>query len=810
MQRHALFAAMLSAGLLAACGGGGSDADTTPATPTSVAVTGVAAKGLMSDARVTAHAIKADGSIDDTPLGEPVYTDANGNYTLSFPGSAGTPYVVRVQAVNEGGHNTKHLDEATGTEQALPAGFTMRAVITPATASEGTVTSSASVTPFSELAVAAAAKADGGVTSANVAQAVTTVTTLLGFDPTTVVVKAPGAEGATAEQKKLALMLTAVSKLADDSALSASLGCSGDDAGARTQCVVEGLAASASATSIKLESGDVNVSNLLTQAVDAVLADPALSTEKGLDSSLVEDVKNNLACTTNCTAPTPSAATAVSAAKALISQLKSDWAALFSQGGATEGATGGLNVQAYKFRQVAESVQTPLEVLSLDAQAVGLGIGLFKDYKAGVTTQNGQGTTDTFARTDGTAPRFGAFGCSLYTQINDDGSLTELATSPANAAVIGCRATYYVTRSSTGTETITTDWRHGFTITPQADGSFAYTSRARKRVVSCTNTSPSVCTMLANEALQLNADGSLPDPSSGTVAPTLDASGELTALVVTGTLPGAFDSTHQLKNHHHTWDMNIARTTTSSSDALQATGQITSFDAASAMIEKVALKTGKVSATMRASGDATGGDFDVNVLWTAAAGAEFEGRIKAGSFARDKSDTDILPGALEVSGALRSTTQGVTTEFLSGVFKLGATGISGYDVTLPDSASNFLTLSASFTGTVTAPSRPTLEVTISAAGRSHLDNPETLTAQYRVLVDGVARSVIAMTTAVDAASGERNFALSEATSGLKLAWTNNTTTATLTKGSETVGTLSPSTKLMTFVDNSFVSLDLGL
>ena len=46
MQRHALFAAMLTAGLLAACGGGGGDTTTTPETPASVSVTGIAAKGL--------------------------------------------------------------------------------------------------------------------------------------------------------------------------------------------------------------------------------------------------------------------------------------------------------------------------------------------------------------------------------------------------------------------------------------------------------------------------------------------------------------------------------------------------------------------------------------------------------------------------------------------------------------------------------------------------------------------------------------------------------------------------------------------
>src|SRR5574343_1451558 len=135
------------------------------------------------------------------------------------------------------------------------------------------------------------------------------------------------------------------------------------------------------------------------------------------------------------------------------------------------------------------------------------------------------------------------------------------ATSPANAAVIGCRGSYFALSAfdaATATST-TTDWRHGFTITPQADGSFTYQSRARKRVNSCTN---GVCTTVSNQALQTNEDGSLPDPSAGTITPRKDAASNITGALVVGSLPGAFGGTtgREVVNHHH--DVNLDVTVT--------------------------------------------------------------------------------------------------------------------------------------------------------------------------------------------------------------------------------------------------------
>ena len=164
MMLRTLAATLIGAGVLTACGGGGSEDSGSSSssggggstTRSAVTLTGVAAKGLMANADVAVYAVDANGVPAATPLITTV-TDSTGHYSLSFEGTKDQPYVVKVSA--KAGGATTHLDEATGAAQPLPDNFAMRGLVTP-TAS-GTVTTSASITPFSELAVAAAERGRG-------------------------------------------------------------------------------------------------------------------------------------------------------------------------------------------------------------------------------------------------------------------------------------------------------------------------------------------------------------------------------------------------------------------------------------------------------------------------------------------------------------------------------------------------------------------------------------------------------------------------------------------------------------------------
>ncbi len=814
MQQRALWVAMLSAGLLMACGGGGGGEE--PAsTAAEVSVSGVAAKGLMAGAVVTVHAVAADGTVGEALVTTPaeVITDAAGQYTLSFAGTKDQPYVIKVAARA----GTTHIDEVTSAEagvptsRPLPLGFAMRTLVVPTTT--GQVSTAASVTPFSEMAVAAAERASGGITSANAAQSVSAVGQLLGFNPTTVL---PAANGSTPEQQKLAVMLTAVSKLASTGAL----GCATGDDGQKTQCVVDALASAASATSIKLSVSDngstTDVSAALGTALSEVLADETL--RGSVEASLLGPIVAGLECAGDecIAAPAPgntSAAAAIAAAKTLFANVKADWSSLFSRGGASAIATGAANAELWKFREAMSGVQVPAEVMVKDASTLLMGIDLYNDYLAGRETLPQRGRGEGVTANDGSpgVADFNASGCSLY----QDSDTTVLATAPANAKFIGCRSLFYVQKEVVGDATVTTEWRHGFTITPEDGGNFTYGTRARQRVNTCTG---GACTV-QNIALQTSS-------YSGTVATTVTA-GHITGFTIEGGLAGAFESgSTTLVNERHTWSLSGTRSVDAQNmSSTSLSGSLVAYDSDNAVQGTLAVVSGATSETPIwrdesgnevKPGSATavspfGGAISgvaLTLKWTTA-GAEFEGTLAATDAVWDASGTSLAPTKATLAGALRNVSGGATQEFLSGKLEAGMTGYAGYDTQQPDSATNFYTVTMAFEGKATAPGRPVLELTMGTSMKSYEDRPAAATLQYRSLVDGAPRSVIAV-AATRGSDGEMNVSLTEATSDLSLTWSEGAASGDLKWGTTTIGVVSKGAQGVTFSNGEFMSLDVGL
>ena len=828
-MRKTLFVAMASAGLLAACGGGsGTDATTpvtpvttvTPTTTATVALSGTAAKGLMANADVGVYAVNADGSVATVAL-QTTTTDAQGRYSLSFTGTKDQPYVVRVSA----NASTTHADEVTGTAQPLPVGFQMRSLVVPT--ATGAVTTSASITPFSEMAVAAAAKATGGVTAGNAAQAISTVTQLLGFNPTTVAATTT-ATAVSGDEQKLAVMLTAVSQMASNG----DLGCGTGSAGDKTQCVVDALGAAASTTSIKLSSGSGNtatdVSAVLSGAVSTVLANPDLA--GAVSSSALATVVANLACTTSCTAATTGTtptvdktATAIAAAKLLFAEMKSDWSAMFSRGSAI--SSGAANLQANAFDDAMRDVHLPVNTLLTNSGALLMGIDLFNDYKAGRTSVPSRGRGLDQVDNDGSAnfSGYNAAGCTLY----QDATTLTTATAPDNANFIGCSARYYLTRSATSTGFTTNEYRHGFTITPNSDGSYGWQTRARLRVT--TNTGAT----LSNAALQQDSAGADLPPFTGTVTPTL-GNGSITAFTMVGTWAGGFESGGTaLANHQHAVSLSGTRTidaTTAKLESATVTGSLAAKDSAGTTLSTLTVKSASLNsapvsrdadgnlvspssaaAVAPAGGDLTGGTLD---LVFATATAEFEGVFEIGASAWDKSGTVLLPTAAKLSGALRNIACGATTEFLKGEFTASTTGYAAFDATQVYSASNHYSTDMGFVGSITAPGRPVLEISFGGTHLRDSDDGSTqgVTLQYRTLVAGQPRLVVSVTGSRDATTGEVNrFKLTEASAGLSLNWVDGASAVELVQGdSLVIGSVNMNSGVVTFSDNSFVSLDVGL
>lgn len=809
MQRRWLWIAMASAGLLSACGGGGGGGGSTaetggpgPLPVVNMSMSGTAAKGLMANADVTAHAINADGTVATEALARTT-TDAQGHYALSFKAAQVQPYVIKVTANDK----TTHLDEVTGVAQPLPAGFVLRSLVVPS--GTGDFTASVSVTPFSEMAVAAAAKASGGLSSANVAQARANVAQLLGFDPATVEPKSLK-DADTPDQKRLAVMLSAVSQLAHDGAL----GCDSGAAAAKTQCVVDKLNQAVSTSTLELKVGSVNVSGALAAAATTVLANPQINVAKVSDV-VVANVISKLACTgSSCTpaaanTPLPSDTTgpAIAAAKGLFTNIRSDWRELFASGSPTDPSA--FEAQASKFEQSMRSVQAPVEMVGKDLGVLLMGVDLYNDFKAGRSAAPVRArAAGAFVVNSYVSSDYNAVSC----QLTQDRSGSLVATAPVNANFISCRASYYV--APVPGSTVPTDWAHGFTLEPSAmeAGKFAYTTRARYRAFNV----PSSTTMPGTSIY------------SGSLSTSADSQGHVTAFSVAGDLPGAFAmGGNTLVSTFNTWSLSGSRAISGANASTSTlSGQVVAKGEGGSVLGTLAINSasltevpvsrdasgnivapGSTTAVATAGGEISGGAFDV--LWTTPS-AEFQGKLALTDAGWDKSQTLLAPTKLEISGALRTMDGSTKTEFFAGKLTLSASGLAQYDDRLPSSSSNYVSIDATLQGAVTAPNRPQLELTVGTSMKTFEKKPALVTVAYRSLVNGTPKTAVNLSASRNAA-GAVVLSLNEAASNLSMTVTEGAATADLLVGGSTVvGRLTTKDYLLTFVDGSFVSLDLGL
>ena len=136
---------ILALSALAGCGGGGGGGTAVPA-PT--AVSGIAAKGIIMQARVLVCRIVNGTPEADTSCAATV-TGADGSYSVTLSDGYTGPALIKVMAAA----NSTMIDETTGLP--IPYGMTLRALV-PAVSANTT----AYVTPFSDMVAAALGNAN--------------------------------------------------------------------------------------------------------------------------------------------------------------------------------------------------------------------------------------------------------------------------------------------------------------------------------------------------------------------------------------------------------------------------------------------------------------------------------------------------------------------------------------------------------------------------------------------------------------------------------------------------------------------------
>jgi hypothetical protein len=172
------FLVLLSLVVLTACGGGGGGGGSSP-TASTVGVSGVASKGLLENARVKVYAVSGG----TTSLLGTTTTNANGEYSLTGLTATTNPIIVEIETTAD----TKMCDET------LPlVGGKFNCTTSPAagtvirsTLADLSTSNVAHVTPFSEMAVAAA-ESTGTLSAETLAVGQAAVQESLGFNPMTV------------------------------------------------------------------------------------------------------------------------------------------------------------------------------------------------------------------------------------------------------------------------------------------------------------------------------------------------------------------------------------------------------------------------------------------------------------------------------------------------------------------------------------------------------------------------------------------------------------------------------------------------
>lgn len=820
-QGKYLLSAVALAGL-AACGGGGSGDDG----QITVSLAGTASKGLLQNALVEAFAVK-DGVVGTTSVAS-VRTDNDGKYTITnLKGPKGTTYVLKVSAVKG---TTKHLDELQG-EQTIDD-FSMRSVVTP-TLSTATPLA-VNITPFSEMVVAAAGRKTDGLTDANLTQAKTTIKDLVKFDPisTDVVLKTDAwPEGTSSDSKAQQLYLTAIAGLIQSQSQSETPPVPCDDGVAPLQCVVGALSDAADATTLKLEitnstdsTNSANLGQLLSAQV-ASLVDESGSFNGDFSDAEIDELKKPLDCQDDaCTPVAPLSdqiANAVTNAKNIFTQLKTDVTSLISSGGVIESATGPANQQAFKFQQSFKDAKPVLDMAFKDVGLMIMGMDLYRNYQR--TGEIGvQDMRDNLNTVNVWGPEYGG-ACGLYE--TTDVTTRVLNTETQTAKHIGCSAKYLVRedRYYYGDPYTRQEWRHSFWITPDASGpGFSYVAKVNLVTFNCDATGNNTgCVREPDEDL-VTDDAGKAVAFTGTGSIALNSAGQATAASLSGDLPPGFTGSDffdasvtpaiQAGVAKYVTQLNVSLARDANGRVNQVTGS-GSFDGLDANGARYA-KLSVADVVVKGVESATTGDmvFDsaAGELTFETADAKLQGSMALSAPETDRSG-HIAPTRMSFTGGLSTMADGVTIEFLSGRLDLSLGGWAEFNTNQALTASNHYTVDVDFTGSLTAPERPKLELNLTTTGVADgSDTPmDSMTLRYRSIDQGVATQEITVTFA-DLKTDTPTITMSELASGLRLTRTGSDADAQLLVGDsgEKVGTAKNG--MLYFSDGSFMSMDFGI
>ena len=745
--------------LLAGCGGGGGGSgDAASPAATGGTIGGIAAKGYMKGAKVSAFCGNSEAATDLLATG---VTGTAGEYSLKWT----TACTKVLKLVVENGTGTKMADEATGQDVDLPDGFKLRALVADPT------TTTKHITPFTDMAAEIAGTSATKAAILNAESAI--VKNVLGGDINAFQAKpvAPTALAmiaASADERKLATLLTIVSAFAQDNATCRVK----TTHGARIKCATDLFAAQAKATVTAVSDTGYTVattvpaitpaSMLAATLVNLTAGTIAGVTAKDLSADILSDASGTAAMLTSAASATMTAAastggtvvvdaakdTGIQAARNLFNSLKTDLLALSNSSGngfldqklsaaQTDWSTNG-QVSAAGLMEYMKALERATQMAS-DAKTwtAPAPTGLVANAAYPVA---GQSNLILITNSAGVAHQFVRYFASFIDGNQALAMNCRVNVSEMSQGKAGCVYGYGKANVTniTPANSFTTYFHRVQVGEGTTSGSYGWLDGFASRVISSTQryaaqgtiTIPVVSTQgfitqtsyaTAGASLLPLAD-TVPDaaPLTGTATLTRDSStGDPTALSLKGDIQPLAAG-----QDNSTLEISAALTSTSATKTAALTGTLANVKGGAATLTMTIASGSQFVGTI---GTATTPDNPVSAKLIAqikTTGFQYDGTFVMDTFTADKSGK-FQPGNASFNGKISTVASGTATEFLNGVLGMKLTNLADFDPRAAISATNFRKQTASFTGKVTN-GTATYELTFVGDGSTYAQESVTL------------------------------------------------------------------------------------
>lgn len=467
-------------------------------------------------------------------------------------------------------------------------------------------------------------------------------------------------------------------------------------------------------------------------------------------------------------------------AKQLVSELRTTFHSLSNTAG-----TGSVDVQARRMGGDLNGVVVPsTQDVVRRAEALMLGTRLFRGVKRAETTGFTFNTTTLkytlwqneyqFFNSSARMPGAGFVFCST----NALASSASTAVTSVTCSVYSPKYPIFVNGTTSSDKFVV------LTLNETAADQYSFTAQGKET------------TTVSGTPSTANIGGSY----TGTLSKTIDANGNLQAMVLAGEFPALSQGVVKVAVN-----LNMARglqtAGTPATYRYTATGSIASLDANGANVLSFGLETGSYYDNLEDSfGNAqANGTRELNLVGVMQTrSTRFNGTVNAKAFTADADGLRYIPTDVSFTGSISDISPGGSGAILNVTLTGAVSSYSTYRSSQPTAGTNYVHGSVTLNGTVQLPSRPVMALTLSNTATTAAT--ETLSGHY-TYDNGLVITIAGTSDSSNAANDTMSFTNQD---GVVLTFPA-TGNGTISKGGTTLGQISNG--MVNFSDGIFESLN---